>query len=143
MRRARPEMRLSVYGLPCSRDFPAPDKLAGVRNVDLDSARLANDAPEEFVDCAIVEWAGVDVLQAREDVALAVGIAKGQVFGLLQSADLQGEAGSHVEKLQQLGVNLVDLAAPVLDVHSDCSVVINKKTSRDFFRIAAGSFEGV
>ena len=87
----------------------------------LDSARFANDAAEEFVNGAVVERAGVEVLQTVQDVALAVRVAKRQSGRLFKRADFQCETRSHVQQTQQFGVDLVDLFAPMLDVHHGCS----------------------
>jgi hypothetical protein len=120
-----------------------PHKFGCRWNIDLDPARFANDAPEEFVDGAIVKRTGVEVLQARENVLLAIGVAKRQVGGFFERADLERESRSDVQKTQQFGINFIDFFTPMLYIHRACSVLGNKKTSRDFFRIAAGSFEGV
>jgi hypothetical protein len=125
-----------------SRDFPVPHEFSCRRDVGLDASRFANDAPEEFVDSAVVERAGVDVLQTSEDVLLAVGIAGRQASGSLQRAHFERETRSDVQQAQQFGVDFVDLLAPMFYVHHDCSVWGNKKPAATF-RIAAGSFEGV
>jgi hypothetical protein len=60
-----------------------------VRAIRLNSARLANDAPEEFVHCAIIERAGVDVSQTRQHKLFAIRIVQRQLLGSLQRADFQ------------------------------------------------------
>jgi hypothetical protein len=107
------------------------------------SAGFANDAPEQFVDSAIVERAGVEVPQTPQHVLLAIGIAKRQVFGLLQRADFEREPRPDVQKPQQFSVNLVDLLAPMLYIHHDYSDLWKQKNQPRLFQDRGWLVEGV
>jgi hypothetical protein len=109
-----------------------PHKSCCRGNIDLDPARFANDAPEEFVDGAIVKRTGVEVLQSRENVLLAIGVAKRQVGGFFERADLERESRSDVQKTQQFGINFIDFFTPMLYIHRTCSVLGNKKPAATF-----------
>src|ERR1043165_8358151 len=127
-----------------ARTLPAPDKLVfRDHTIDLNSSRLTNDAPEEFVNGAFVKRSSVEVLQTSEHVSLAIGIAKRELLRFFNRANLKRESRAHVQEAQQFGVDFVDFLAPVLDVHVDCSVYVKQKKQPRLFRIAAGSFEGV
>jgi hypothetical protein len=112
-----------------------------MRAVQLDPSRFANDAPEEFVDCAIVERSTVHLPQPGQHILFAVGITKRQLLRFLDCAHFQGETCAHVQEAQQLGVDLVDLIPPVFYVH--VTAPGETKNQPRLFRIAAGSFEGV
>jgi hypothetical protein len=109
-----------------------PHKFGCRWNIDLDPARFANDAPEEFVNCATVKRTGVHVLQSREDVLLAIGVAKWQVCGFFERADLERESRSDVQKTQQFGINFIDFFTPMLYIHRACSVWATKNQPRLF-----------
>jgi hypothetical protein len=83
----------------------------------LNAFRFVDDAPKHSADGASVKRAAIDVLQALQDCAFAVGVAKWQLFGLFESPDLEGEACPHVQQAKQFGIDFVDFFAPMLDVH--------------------------
>jgi len=96
-----------------------------------------DDASKDSHDCVLVEGAAVDFLQTLQHGAFAVGVAKWELFGLLERADFQRQARSHVQETQQFGIDFVNLFTPVFYVHNSklpglSACARHKKTSRDF-----------
>jgi hypothetical protein len=64
----------------------------------LDASRFVNDASKDSAHGASVKRTAINLLQPLQDVTFAIRIAKWQLFGLFECADLEGEACPHVQQ---------------------------------------------
>jgi hypothetical protein len=111
----------------------------GFDSLCFDASGFSYDAPEDFGYSTSIKWAGIGLLQRVQYRLLTLRIAERQAGSSLETADLHGEPGSPVQKLQQLTVYFVYFRAPVFDIHGGVpflkipALIKNKKTSRDLF----------
>src|SRR4029077_3368852 len=87
----------------------------------LGAAGFVDDALEEAANCSVGERTGIDALGIFQDFALALGLIERKIFGLLEFADFESAAGTLVEKLDEVAVDFIDLAAPVGEAHGATS----------------------
>src|SRR5260370_1112444 len=87
----------------------------------LGAARFVDDALGEAANGSVGERAGIDALGVFQDFALAVGLIERKILGLLDSADFEGAAGTLVEQLDELAVDVINLAAAVGERHGATS----------------------
>src|SRR5712692_1925474 len=83
----------------------------------LDRAGFVQDALEQPPDGRIRQRPAVGLFDAFQDLAFALGLVKRQRGSLLQPPDFQRATRALVQQLDQLAVNLVDLAAPIVNGH--------------------------
>ncbi|HEV2829486.1 MAG TPA: hypothetical protein VGW76_17945 [Pyrinomonadaceae bacterium] len=88
-----------------------------VRNLHLDSSRFTNNAAEEFGYRPVIKRSGVHLPQSRKYEVLPIGIAARHACGLFQDANLDGKPGTSIEEPEEFPVYLVNLGAPIFDVH--------------------------
>jgi hypothetical protein len=81
--------------------------------IRLDAYGFMQDLAVDFFDSFTIERAGIQLLHAREDFLFASGNAQGDAAGALQPAHFESETRSHIQKVQQSGVNRVNFRAPI------------------------------
>src|SRR5580765_2755645 len=92
-------------------------RVTGMHGEAFGGAGFVNDALEQAANGGIGERSFVIVLGIFDDFLLAIGLIERKIGLLLQSADFQRALRAFVQKLDQLAVDVVDLAAPVSEAH--------------------------
>ena len=76
-----------------------------------------NDCAIKLDNGPIVKWSFVNPAHALDDFAFASVIAKRDTGLFLRLAHLDGDARALVEQLEQLRIEFVNSASPIVDVH--------------------------
>src|SRR2546427_8331451 len=97
-----------------------------------DRARFVNDPLEQPPDCCLGARPAVRALHAFEHFAFALRLIERLMFRLLYVPDFDGAARPLVQQLDELLVDLIDAAAPLIDGHG--------ATSRRLIPCRAASF---
>src|SRR3989442_4384927 len=98
-----------------------------------DRARFVNDPLEQPPDCCVRERPSVRPLHAFEHVAFALRLIERLMFRLLDAPDFNGAPRPLVQELDELLVDLIDAAAPLLNGYG--------ATSRRLIPCPPASFE--
>src|SRR4029077_18132283 len=80
----------------------------------LERARLVHNSLEQPPDRRILQRAAVVPLRIRQNLLLALRLVNREVGGALQVADLDGAPRALIQQLDQLAVDFVNPAAPVV-----------------------------
>src|SRR5713101_8230833 len=88
----------------------------------LDRARFVNDSLEQPPHRLMRERAGIGGFSAFQHFPFAIGLIEREVFLLLVAADFHGAARPFVQQLDELAVDLINAAAPVVDFHGAASL---------------------
>ena len=79
------------------------------------TARLADDASENVGDTLLIEWASVLFHHAGQDLTLSIAVVCRQARGHLDRGNFTGDGSTLVEQAKQLGIERINLAAPVVE----------------------------
>jgi hypothetical protein len=83
----------------------------------LNPSRFVDDAPEDFRDRLIIQWAEIYALCACQHFALSVAITQWQAGSLLEHAYSHRKSRSAVDHAKQFVIDRVYFGAPVFDSH--------------------------
>ena len=79
------------------------------------AARLTDDAGENVSDALPVEGPRILFHHAGQHLAFTIAVVRRQARGDLDGSNFTGDGGALVEQAKQLGIERVNLAAPVVE----------------------------